>query len=107
MNSIGNAKDFRPILQALNYRDDNPSSRKRGPSKRGGEYSHVSDLACWNSRLIAGRYAVVRHPSTPAPLNAKSAGKPEAGPSNMRYAAEEMPYSLRWNSPTWIPSLIG
>ncbi len=44
MNSIGNAKDFRQILQALNYRDDNPSSRKRGPSKRGGEYSHVSDL---------------------------------------------------------------
>ena len=40
-------------------------------------------------------------------INAKSAGKPEAGRSNMRYAAEEMPYSLRWNSPIWILSLIG
>jgi hypothetical protein len=40
-------------------------------------------------------------------INAKSAGKPEAGRSNMRYAAEEMPYSLRWNSPTWILYLIG
>ena len=26
----------------------------------------MSDLACWNSRLIAGRCAVVSHPSTPA-----------------------------------------
>jgi hypothetical protein len=40
-------------------------------------------------------------------LSAGPAGKTEAGRSKMRYAAEEMPNSLRWNSPTWILSLIG
>jgi hypothetical protein len=44
MCSIGNAKDFRQILQALNYRDDKPSSGKPGPGKRRGEYYYVSDL---------------------------------------------------------------
>ena len=35
----------------------------------------------------------IRRSSTSAgPSNAKSAGKPEASRSNMRYAAEEMPY---------------
>ena len=50
--NVDNAKDFRQILQALNYRGDNPSSRNPGPSKCRGVESKCTALDCGLSRWI-------------------------------------------------------